>query len=198
MRGVRSTREYVLTRAGDAVPVARGRAEWIYIDTKTAQPIRCPDEWAATYPAVDQLEDLGVAVGTRAPAEGAHRSASRRRVRFHELDGAQHVNHAVYLRWVEEAAFDAFRVAGPPGTLRLEGHEIQYFASAVADDNVSVVGWLSEREGAQLVWTCELSNADTGKLLARDYSLWSFVDGAGRPTVPPAAVIDNLLRGPTA
>ncbi len=187
LRGVRSIREYDLTRSRDGARVARGRAEWVYMDGQTGQPTRVPDEWAAAFPATGDVEDLGVRLADPTPIESAHRYTSRRRVQFHELDTVQHVNHAVYLQWAEQAYVDAIRAAGqssentdPEKSLVLQGgHEIQYFAAALDDENIEIVSWLCERATAGAAWTHEIYNADTRKLLARDYSRLSFANGCG-------------------
>jgi acyl-CoA thioester hydrolase len=206
LRGVRSNREYDLTRVRDGVRVARGRAEWVYMDAKTAQPTRIPDAWADAFPLSREVEDLGVRLGKAHEIQGSHPYVSRRRVQFHELDGAQHVNHAVYLRWMEEAYFQAVRAAGHPleqtrkaGWMVFQGgHEVQYFAPALDNDNIEVVSWVYEMGKVRAVWTHEVYNADTRKLLARNYSLVVFVNLEGKPTPPSAQAIEDILRGPAS
>jgi YbgC/YbaW family acyl-CoA thioester hydrolase len=203
MRGVRSSREYDVTHVAGG-RVARGRAEWVYMDAQTGQPSRIPDEWAEAV-IKDGLEDLGVQLKGARPTEGAHRYTHHRRVQFHELDGARHVNHAVYLRWAGQAYCDALRAAGHPperacrdGWRAVQaGHEIQYFAAALDDDRIEVVSWLSELGEGRVAWTHEVHNADTRKLLARDYSVKAFVDLDGGPAAAPRQAVEDLLRGPT-
>jgi acyl-CoA thioesterase FadM len=110
----------------------------------------------------------------------------------------------VYLRWMEEAYFSAMRAAGQPlektrqdGWIALQGgHEVQYFAPALDNDNVEVVSWICEMGRVRGVWTHEVYNADTRKLLARNYSLGVFVNLQGKPTVPPSQAVEAVLRGP--
>jgi acyl-CoA thioester hydrolase len=206
MRGVRSTREYDLTRVGDGARVARGRAEWIYIDAKTAQPARFPDGWAEAFLTTGDgaAEELDVRPTSVRPTEGARRYLSRRVVQFHELDAAQHVNHAVYLHWVGEAYFDALRAAGQPlertrqeGWIVFQaGHEIEYFAPARDNENIEIVSWVCEMSEVGVAWTHEIYNADTRKLLARDYSVVGFVNLESEPTASPQQVIFDVVRGP--
>jgi acyl-CoA thioester hydrolase len=206
MRGVRSTREYDLTRVGDGARVARGRAEWIYVDAKTAQPVRFPDRWAKAFLAegAEGAEELDVHPTSVRPTEGAHRYLSRRVVQFHELDAAQHVNHAVYLHWVGEAYFDALRAAGQPlersrqeGWMVLQaGHEIEYFAPARDNENIEIVSWVCELGKVRGAWTQEIYNADTRQLLARDYSLGVFVNLQGKPAAPPLEAVNRVVYGP--
>jgi acyl-CoA thioester hydrolase len=197
--GVRSHREC------DGARVARGRAEWVYIDMTTGQPTRVPDGWIEALETTGELEDLGIRLTNAQPTAEAHRYSSRRRVQFHELDAAQHVNHAVYLNWIGEGYFDAIRAAGHPlertrgeGYMVFQaGHEIQYFAPAQANDPIEVVSWVAEMAKVRGAWTHEVYHADTRKLLARDYSVGVFVDLEGKPIVPPPQAIEDVVRGPT-
>lgn len=204
MGAVRSHREYDLTRTRDGARVARGRAEWVYIDANTGLPTRVPDGWAEEVATTGEREDLGIRLSNARPTEQAHRYTSRRRVQFHELDAARHVNHAVYLNWAGEAYFDAIRAAGHPleqtrqeGYMVFQGgHEIQYFAAAQDNDPIEVVSWVGEMARVRGAWTHEIYHADTRKLLARDYSVGVFVNLEGKPTVPPAQAIEDVVHGP--
>lgn len=204
MRGVRSIREYDLTRVRDGSRVARGRVEWVYLDTRSGEPTRVPDEWAEAFPTIGKVEELGVRPSHSRPAENAHRYLSRRRVQFHELDAVQHVNHAGYVYWTDQAGFDALRAAGHPleadsrqERLRQTGHEIQYFAPALDGENIEIVSWLGEIGNDSLMWTHEIYNADTRKLLVRDHAAAVFLDWDGEPTPSSSRVIEDVLRGPT-
>lgn len=204
LRGVRSIREYDLKRSRDGSRIARGRAEWVYMDFQTGEPTRVPDEWAEAFTLRDKPEDLGVRLHAPHPTEGAYRYVSRRRVQFHELDTVQHVNHAVYLQWIEQAYLDALRSLGhsseqelPDGSKVLwGGHEIQYSAAALDNENIEIVSWLSETADSGAAWTHEVYNADTRKLLARDYSLHLFVNAQDDPVPPPTSFLDQAQRGP--
>lgn len=204
LRGVRSLREYDLTLARDGSRVARSRVEWVYLDRATGQPTRVPDEWASAFPAPGKVEDLGIRPTQAQPAKDAHRYISRRRVQYHELDAVQHVNHAVYVYWTDQACCDALRAAGHPPVsdgspgwkLRQTGHEIQYFASALESENIEITSWLAEIGSEGVAWMHEISNADTRQLLVRDYAAGVFVDAEGRQTAPPPALLAELLAGP--
>jgi acyl-CoA thioester hydrolase len=204
MRGVRSTREYDLTLARSGARVARGRAEWVYMDVPTGQPIRIPDEWAAALATTGELEDLGVRLKEPRQTKDAYRYTSRRCVQYHELDTVQHVNHAVYLLWAGQAYFDALRAAGHPakdthseeGMALRASHEVQYFASARDNENIEIVSWVCEMNEVGVAWTHEIYNVDTRKLLARDYSGRGFVNPESDPTASPQNVIFDVIRGP--
>jgi acyl-CoA thioester hydrolase len=205
-RGARAIREYDLRRVGDGAPIARARAEWIYLDLKTNAPTRLPEAITEAFGSISEQADLGIRLAKARPTEGAYRYRSRRRVQFHELDIARHVHHAAYLQWIGQAYFDAIRTAGHPIDLDHPqnwmvwqgGHEMQYFAPARDDDPIEVVSWICELARVRGAWTHEVYHAETGKLLARDYSLGVFVTADGKPTALPRQVVDDVLRGPAA
>jgi acyl-CoA thioester hydrolase len=204
MKGVRCQREYDLRRAGDGAPLARARAEWVYIDVEGRQPVRLPEGAAEAFAPSGEEEDLGIRLRKARPTEGAYRYPSRRRVQFHELDSARHVNHASYLQWVTQAYFDALRAAGHPldATGRADwmvwqgGHEIEYVAPALDNDPIEIVSWVCELARVRGAWTHEIYHGESGQLLARDYSLGVFVDGEGRPAAAPPQAVNDVLRGP--
>jgi acyl-CoA thioester hydrolase len=205
-RGARAVREYDLRRVSDGTPVARARAEWIYLDLRSGAPTRLPETITAAFAAAGEQVDLGIRLAKARPTQDAYRYRRRRRVQFHELDGARHVYHAAYLQWIGQAYFDAIRTAGhpidpdgrPEWMVWQGGHEIQYFAPARDDDPIEVVSWICEIGRVRGAWTHEIYHAETGKLLARDYSLGVFVTPDGKPTALPQAVVADVLRGPTA
>jgi acyl-CoA thioester hydrolase len=199
-----ATLEYDLTLAGDGSHVARARAEWIHLDLFKNEPVPFPPGFVEAFPPTGAVEDLGIRIAKAWPTAEAHRYHSRRRVQFHELSAAGHVNHAVYLQWIGQAYFDALHTVGYPlersrheGWLVVQGgHDIDYYAPAHERDEIEVVSWVSEVARVRGAWTHEIYNAATGRLLARDYSLGIFVTLAGRPTTLPDPAIAAILRGP--
>lgn len=203
MRRVTSNREYNMTRASDGAQLARARANWVYIDLKTGQPVRIPKEFERDFDPSGELEALGIHMQNPHATENVYHYRTGRRVQAYELDTAQHVNNAVYLHWIEQACFDAIRTAGHPiEQLRNDwlvvqgGHEIEYFEPAFGNDQIEIVSWLCEMGKVRGAWIHEIYNAASGKLLARDYSLGIFVDLQGNFVAPPQEVIEKLIRGP--
>jgi acyl-CoA thioester hydrolase len=188
MRGVRSLREYDVTLKASGRRVARGRAEWVYMDFQTGQPSRVPDAWIEALTLSDKPEDLGIRLSNPRPIGDAHRYIHRRRVQFHELDAVEHVNHAVYLQWIEQASREALRSVGCQATI--VGHEIQYFAAAVDQEDIEVASWLCEANEMGSAWTHEIYHGETRKLLARDYAHMEI-----RGTESDS-VLEKLRRGP--
>jgi acyl-CoA thioester hydrolase len=203
MKRVTSNREYKITRTRDGAPVARARANWVYLDLKTGQPLRIPKEFEKDFDPTGELEYLEIRMHNPQKTEKAYRYRHHRRVQIYEVDTAQHVNNAVYLHWITQAYFEAIRAAGHPiESLRDDwlvvqgGHEIEYFEPAFDNDSIEIVSWICEMGKVRGAWTHEIYNAATGKLLARDYSLGIFVDLNGKLHVPPQNIVEDVIHGP--
>ncbi len=197
-------REYLLTRKADGAKVVRGRALWIYVNLETQKPVRFAPEMLEKLQTIyEPPEDLGIRVTKPIPTENAFRYISRRRVEVRELDAWQHVNHVVYLKWIEQAYFDALRTAGHPVSETRNqnwfafqgGHEIEYFAPAFDNDEIEIHSWVSEMGKVRGAWTHEIYHVATKKLLARDYSLGIFVNDQGKLIPPPKQFIADVMRG---
>jgi acyl-CoA thioester hydrolase len=85
------------------------------------------------------------------------RYAAHFKVRHYEMDALGHVNNAVYLHYLEQAAFEHSAAAGFSAeyTQALGGlwivrkHEIEYLRPATAGDILQVVTWAVEFKGAR-------------------------------------------------
>ncbi|MBA2277819.1 MAG: acyl-CoA thioesterase [Chloroflexia bacterium] len=147
------------------------------------------------------------------------------RVRFHELDPLGHVNNAVYLTYLEEAAIEHAAAAGwPASRLRQHGgvfiarrHEIDFLRPAGEGDLLQVRTWPEAMSGARAVRAYEIVRLDraagtpsqdglidptvlppapSASLLVRARTEWAFVDvSSGRPRRIPATVRGDFLTG---
>lgn len=205
VRRATCTREYLITRTRDAARIARARVQWVYLDSNTGKLVRLPSEIAERFaPTNESEEDLGIHIQKSQKTEGAYRYRTRRRVQTFELDTLQHVNHAVYLNWIEQAYFDALRAGGHPverttprAWLALQGgHDIEYFEPAFDNEEIEVTSWVCEVGRVRGAWTHEIHSLDRGKLLAREYSLGIFVNDMGKPVPAPTEAIRDIVRGP--
>ncbi|HEX8650200.1 MAG TPA: YbgC/FadM family acyl-CoA thioesterase [Pyrinomonadaceae bacterium] len=204
VRRVQSTREYVITRVVDGARVARARANWVYLDLQTGQPARLPEELRLAFEPTGELEEIGIRMTNGRRTDDAYRYRTRRRVQTYELDTAWHVNHAVYLNWIEQAYFDALRAAGHPiertrleGWLALQGgHDIQYLEPALDNDEIEIKSWVCEVGRVRGAWTHEICCVNREKMLAREYSLGIFVGLDGKPTSLPQQAVEDVIRGP--
>ena len=201
MKRVTSHREYLLTRVHDGAQVARARVNWVYLDLQTGAPVRIPEYFREAFQPSNELEELGIRIPQSQPTEHAHRYRAQRRVQTFELDTMQHVHHAAYLSWIEQAYFDAMRAAGhaseqwqtPNWTVVQGGHDIEYFEPARDNDEIEIVSWVCEMAKVRGAWWHEIYHARTGKLLARDYSLGVFVNAAGKLIAPPPEIVNDVV-----
>jgi len=207
-RRIYSHREYDLRRVSDGQPVMRGRARWVYVDLDTIRPVRIPLEFEDGFQPSGELEDLSVKVkGAQAYPDG-HRYTSTRRVQRYELDSAGHVNNSVYLNWFEQAMYDALACTGwtvdrlqAAGIMMVQaGHEIDYVMPALDGMPLQITSQPIELARVRGAWQHEIQHAETGEVIARDYSVGAFLNAETLHPAPlPAAFIDALLSGqPTA
>lgn len=126
------------------------------------------------------------------------------RVRFHELDPYGHVNHAVYLTYLEVARIDhlaalgvdLLELAGRTGAqLVVAGIEVDYLAAAVAGDEVTVTCTLHERRRASARFVQEIHRE--ASVLVRARVRTATIDPAGRPVALPEELV-TALDGPVA
>ena len=199
-----STREYNITRTSDGARVARGRALWVYIDSKSGRPLRLPEEIKVALSPTWGTEELGIRGYKSRIVTDSYHYHSRRWVQTYELDPLARVHHTVFFNWIEQAYYNAIRVAGHPlEQLRgadwmvfQGGHEIEYFRPARDNDEIEIVSWVCEMGKVRGAWIHEIYEAGTSTLLARDYSLGIFVNHNGKPTAAPPSLIADILRGP--
>jgi acyl-CoA thioester hydrolase len=91
------------------------------------------------------------------------------RVRFQECDPLGHVNNAVYLEYLEQAAIDHAAVAGwPAARLQAEAgavfvarrHEIEFLRPAFENDVLEIRTWPESMSGARAVRLYQVRRVD--------------------------------------
>ena len=189
LRRVRSQRQYEVRRAGTAALLARGSTDWVYVDlARGGVPARPPDE---------MLQRLMPDVGARPrPARAAvepppHAVRTTRRVELADLDSVAHVNNAHYAVYVEQAVCDALAARGwgvdlllRSARLRVQRHDLEYFAEAQYDDQLEAVVWTTAADAAGFGSECTLLRA--GRRLLHASSRWAW-SAAELPTELRAA-----------
>jgi acyl-CoA thioester hydrolase len=135
--------------------------------------------------------------------------------RFHEADLLGHVNNAVYLHYMEQAAIEhatylgltveASRAFG--GVFVARRHEIEFLRAAYPGDVMRVQTWLLEPHGARVTRCYQISRAGdpagepfTGRVprgesplspqavLVRAVTEWVFMSEDGRPRRIPEGI----------
>lgn len=117
------------------------------------------------------------------------------RIRYYECDAYGHLNNANYLRFMQEAAFDASAAAGfgPERYAALNRiwlvytTDIEYLHPVRFNDVVEVKTWVSDFQRARSRRAYEFRLAGSDDLVARAHSDWVFLDTVtNRPTpIPP-------------
>ena len=145
------------------------------------------------------------------------------RVRFHEVDALGHVNNAVYLNYLEQAAIDHATFLGLDlqrlqrlgGVFVARRHEIVFLKPTFAGDLLRVVTWLGEPRGARierryLVFREPSATTDfvvAGRpvehsgipsaegLVAQATTEWVFTNNEGQPRRIPSEVVGLFQAG---
>jgi len=117
------------------------------------------------------------------------------RVRFQECDPLGHVNNAVYITYLEQAAIDhAARAGWPADRLSREAgavfvarrHDISYHRPAYEDDILEILTWPDEMSGARAY-----RNYRVSRIEGNPYNLPAsiLIDGAGLAEPAPSSLI---------
>ncbi len=122
------------------------------------------------------------------------------RVRFGELDPYRHVNHAVYVMWMEAARTVALEdIDLGLGDLQDMGYQIvvtdiavRFRRPAVAGDTVTVETEVAEIRRASSRWVQRIMRGD--ELLVSGEIRAGICDETGRPTRPPAGLMEKMSR----
>lgn len=119
-------------------------------------------------------------------------------VRAYECDAYGHLNNAHYLRYMQEAAFEASAAVGYPtdryvqmGRLWLAHEtEIEYLQPLYAGDTVEVRTWVADFRRVRSLRRYEFRRAGDDTLIAQATTDWAYLDSqTGRPVPVPDAVI---------
>jgi acyl-CoA thioester hydrolase len=112
-----------------------------------------------------------------------------------DCDALDHVNNAVWVRFVVELAnahsvalgldLEALRALG--GVWVVQRHEIDFHQPASVGDEILEETWVSELRGARCLRHARLRGAGDGRPLLSATTRWAFVDAeSGRPRrIPP-------------
>jgi len=121
------------------------------------------------------------------------------RVRYYECDAYGHVNHANYLRYMQEAAFESSAAAGYDvaryqainRTWTIHESDITYLQPLAYGDSVRVKTWVSDFRRIRSRRSYELYNALSGDLAARAITDWVYLDATSlRPIAIPPEVAE--------
>jgi acyl-CoA thioester hydrolase len=111
-----------------------------------------------------------------------------------DIDGQNHVNNTVYLRWVQEAAtahwgaIASVEVQETIGWVVLR-HEIDYKAPAALGDEIVLRTWVGKATRLTFERFTEILRSSDSQLLSKARTLWCPVNAqTGRPVRVPMEV----------
>ncbi len=134
------------------------------------------------------------------------RFTTRLRVRHYEMDALGHVNNAVYLHYLEQAAvehseqlgftFARYRELG--GVFVMRRMEIDYRRPAVAGDVLDITTWVQEMRGPRAIRRYEIHKQNQSAALVTAEALWVWIDmSTMRPRPIPSILLEAFREATT-
>lgn len=127
------------------------------------------------------------------------------RVRFHELDPYDHVNHAMYVTYFEVGRVEALESIGlGVDTMKSQGFHfvitqltVRFRRAARSGDRLAIRTTVSEFARVSTVWTQEVRRLrdeqdEVGELIATANVRVAVTDTSGKPTRPPETLFETL------
>lgn len=124
--------------------------------------------------------------------------ATPHRVRFHELDPYDHVNHAMYVTYFEIGRVDALDVVDLGlDKLKTEGFqfvvtkiEVRFRRAATAGDDLTISTGVGAFGRASTEWHQEIRRGS--EVIASAVVTVAVTDSTGKPIRPPAFIFERL------
>ncbi len=196
---VRGTRAFELVRKSDGVVIAQGTQQIVSLDADM-RPMNLPEHLLENY----RLELPRQFPTQRFPTLSVPASArtTQHHVEWTDLDQMQHVNNAIYLDYVEEAAARDFASRGwSPATLKAHHLtvaprriHIQYASPALWGETLQQTTWplsLHETGGSRCV---RITRAEDGSSVADCIFDWAMLDSETGVSKPIPAELAASLR----
>ncbi len=133
---------------------------------------------------------------------------SHLKVRSYELDSFGHVNHAVFLNYLEQGRFEALASAGfSYGAIQARGWaihvvraEIDYLAELELDDALEIETWITGYRRTSMVLAQRIFRSREGSgepvLAAKSEVIGVWIGENGRPMRVPPAVKEGMGTPP--
>lgn len=116
------------------------------------------------------------------------------KVSFEDIDDLNHVNNAVYVKWMDEVAFEHWSYLIKENPLPqyiwvVIRHEIDYKGQALLNDEITAKTWVGETKG----FTSEryISFYKEDVLIAQSKTIWGMLDSK---TYKPTRIRENVLK----
>lgn len=117
-----------------------------------------------------------------------------RTVTSSDIDDLNHVNNAVYVKWMDDVAFAHWSKLTKQYNLPeciwvVVRHEIDYKAQAVLNDTIIINTWIGETSGFRSIRYIEFYKGDT--LLVKSKTTWVLLDVK---TYKPTRITESVLK----
>jgi len=115
-----------------------------------------------------------------------------------DIDGQNHVNNTVYLRWVQEVATAHWQAIASGKAQETIGwvvlrHEIDYKAPAALGDEIVLRTWVGKATRLTFERFTEILRSSSGQLLSKARTLWCPINAkTGRPVRVPTEVREQF------
>jgi acyl-CoA thioester hydrolase len=115
-----------------------------------------------------------------------------------DIDGQDHVNNTVYLRWVQEVATAHWPTIASGAAQEGIGwvvlrHEIDYKAPACLGDDILLRTWVGKATRLTFERFTEIRRSSDGRLLSTARTLWCPINAqTGRPARVPVEVREQF------
>jgi acyl-CoA thioester hydrolase len=210
-RRVRSRRYYEFRLAGQPDLVASASTDWVYIEAATERPAIVPPDMIAAFAPGGLTEEQPARPRFPAPpAPPPDVYSTRRRVEWRDIDTAKHVNNAVYLNYIEDAALQVSAHYGWPQTrcdaagfaVMAREHHIEYKHPAMLDDDLQLTTWAAPHSRTTAHRYTAIQRSRDGVIVAQARTLWVWFDlKSSRPMrIQPELLADfapNMIEPPT-
>lgn len=187
---VRGGREYRVVNAESGELVARGLAEWVYIERKTLRPIAIPRELTVDF------DTPGAPLGeysapSLTPLARQREFSVERVAEWHECDSMGHVNNTVYVDWLDDAwraamgelGWDVGEMVKRGLQMRGEHYKLDYKRAALPGDHLTIVTRLEGKEGRLCLISQSITTAGVEIMAAS--TVYGWYTGEGCPTEAP-------------
>lgn len=191
MRRSRSRRAYEFTNKQTGQPAAKASTDWVYVNAETLRPTLIPEDMQRAF-VPEGFADNGSPRDRfpSPPPPPPDVFSIRRQVEWRDIDAMWHMNNAMYLAYIEDAAIHVCEAHGWPLERMTEAgfgilvrrHLIEYLQAAKLGDDLDVATWYSDARHTTAFRHYTVRRASDGELLAQARTRHVWVDlKTGRP-----------------
>lgn len=188
---IRGGREYRVVNADTQELVARGLAEWVYIERKTLKPLAIPRELTADFEAPGApLGEYGAP--NVSPLQRQREFSVERVAEWHECDSMGHINNTVYVDWLDDAwrasmselGWGVGEMVKRGLQMRGEHYKLDYKRAALPGDRLRISTRLEGMEGRLCLISQEIATAEGAQVMAA-CTVYGWCKSDGHPTDAP-------------